>query len=265
MRTFPALTRCSTSGFLGYSKENYAAVGYVLAVYDHGGGWRGSCWDATSEDDNLTMDEMCTAITEAGGVDMILFSAPCLMGAVEAVYELRDCVDFYIAAEDLSGYCWWVYVMGDLCSAMDEDRPLECRTLAELVIDSMWENRQVSCPGAREEELQMAALEPDRVKPLVEALDSLSIAYLKDLPLFRYHMQLALDSIEVIYYQHADVCDLAAWPRRFAYKPDVRRALDLVKAAAREPVIDECHWSALRQPRASFPGASGRIPARSLV
>jgi hypothetical protein len=26
---------------------------YVLAIYDHGGGWRESCWDETSNDDNL--------------------------------------------------------------------------------------------------------------------------------------------------------------------------------------------------------------------
>jgi hypothetical protein len=94
-----------------------------------------------------------------------------------------------------------------------------------------------------EEEVQMAAIETDRVGQLVDALDSLSIAYLKDLPLFRYHMELALDSVEVVYYQNADVYDLAAWLRRFAYKPDVRRALDQVKAGALESVLAECRGS----------------------
>jgi hypothetical protein len=231
------------SGFLDYAKASYPACGYVLAVYDHGGGWRGSCWDAGSNDDNLTMDEMARALEDAGGVDILLFSAPCLMGAVEAVYELRECVDFYVAAEDLSGYCWWVYAMGDLCRAIDEDRPRECRDLAGLVIDSVWENREVSCPGSWEEEVQMAAICPGRVGSLVEALDSLSVAYLKDMPLFRYHMELALDSLEVMYYQCADVYDLASWLRRFAYKPDVRRALDLVKMTALEGVFAECRGS----------------------
>jgi hypothetical protein len=231
------------SVFLDYAKEIFRANAYVLAVYDHGGGWRGSCWDAASGDDNLTMDEMHLALSEAGGVDMVLFSAPCLMGAVEAVYELRDCVDFYVAAEDLSGYCWWVHVMKDLCNAMNEDQPRECHALAELVIDSIWEHRQTACPGAWEEEVQMAAVQADRVEPLVDALYSLSIAYLKDMALFRYHMQLAYDSVEVVYYQNADILDLAAWLRRFAYKPDVRRALDLVKATAREAVIAECRGS----------------------
>ena len=233
------------SVFLNYAKENFRANAYVLAVYDHGGGWRGSCWDAASGEDNLTMDEMCRALDEAGGVDVILFSAPCLMGAAEAVYELRNCVDFYVAAEDLSGYCWWVYAMGDICRAMNEEAPLKSEFLASLAVMSVWRHRDSSCPGTFEEEVQMAALRTDRITPLVEAIDSLSIAYLKDMSLFRYHMQLAMDSVEVMYYECADIYDLAVWLRRFAYKPDIRRALDLVKAAAGGAVHAECRGGAV--------------------
>jgi hypothetical protein len=57
--------------------------------------------------------------------------------AVELVYELRECVDFYVAAEDLSGYCWWVWVMGDICRTLEEDRPMECENVARLAVESI--------------------------------------------------------------------------------------------------------------------------------
>jgi hypothetical protein len=228
-------------GFLTYAKENYPARGYVLSVYDHGGGWRGSCWDATSGNDNLTMDEMARALKSAGGVDIIMFSAPCLMGSLESVYELRDCVDYYIAAEDLSGYCWWVHAMGDICMALDDDGPPDTEGVVGEVIQAIWRYRYGSCSNSSEEEVQMAAIRARRIGPLVEAIDSLSVAYLNDMTRFRYHMELALDSVEVMSYEYADVYDMACWLRRFAYKPEIRGALDLVKAAALDAVFAECH------------------------
>jgi len=229
--------------FLQYSKENYPAQHYVLAFYNHGGGWRGTCWDKTSNDDNLTMDEVCQALTDAGGVDIILFSAPCLMGAVESVYELRSCTEFYVAAEDLSGYCWWVYAMGDISDALNSGRPVTVEGLTRLVIDSIWEHRKSSCPGVWEEEVQMAAIRTDGIDRLADAFDSLSVVYLSDMSRFRYHMQLMLDSVDVIYYQHVDVYDFATRLRRVAFKPSIRRALDNMKMYSQEAILAECRGS----------------------
>jgi hypothetical protein len=228
--------------FIAYAKSRYPAHHYVLAIYDHGAGWRGSCWDETSDNDNLTMDEMCEAITGAGGVDLILFSAPCLMGALESAYELRNCTEFYVAAEDLSGYCWWVDAMGDICRAMAQDRPIGVEDLTSLVIDSIWQHRASRClPGAWPEEVQMAAIQVDRLAPLVEAFDSLSIAYIKELSRFRYDIQVAFDSLSVIYYQHVDTYDFASCFRRVTYSPPIRRALDRIKTATEDAVFAECH------------------------
>ncbi len=63
-------------------------------MYNHGGG----CWDACiDETDNgwLTMDDIQKALEEAGGIDILMFNAPCLMGNLEAVYELRNVVNVY--------------------------------------------------------------------------------------------------------------------------------------------------------------------------
>jgi hypothetical protein len=248
--------------FVRDSKENYPARHYILAFYNHGGGWRGTCWDRTSNDDNLTMDEVCQALTDAGGVDIVLFSAPCLMGAVESVYELRNCTEFYVAAEDLSGYCWWVYAMGDICDALNSDRPITVEALTRLVIDSIWEHRASSCPGRWHEEVQMAAIRTDGIDRLAAAFDSLGIEYLKDMSRFRYHMGLMFDSVGVMYYQHVDVYDFASRLRRFAFKPAIRRALDGIKAYSLEAVLAECRGSVKAKQRGLniyFPDAF-RIP-----
>jgi hypothetical protein len=63
---------------LAYARENYPVNGYVPEVYDYRGGWRGSYWDKTSYNDGLPMNDMCQALTQAGGVDIILLSATCL-------------------------------------------------------------------------------------------------------------------------------------------------------------------------------------------
>jgi hypothetical protein len=112
------------------------------------------------------------------------------------------------------------------------------------VIDSIWQHRASWClPGTWEEEVQVAAIRVDRLGPLVDAFDSLSIAYLEDVSRFSYHVQLAFDSVEVFYYQHVDTYDFATWFRGVAYKPSVRRALDRIKTATEDAVFAECHGS----------------------
>jgi hypothetical protein len=230
--------------FIQYSKENYPAERYLIAFYNHGGAWRGACWDVTSGDDNLSMDEISRALMDAGGVDVVLFTAPCLMAAVESVYELRDATEFYIASEDLSGYCWWVYAIGDICDALNRSRPITNEDLARLTVESVWAHRDSSCPGVWPEQIIMSAIRTDRIGALAAALDTLSLEYLADLARFRYHMQLTFKDVQALYYDHVDVYDFAWWFRRIAYKPSLQQALDNIKRCTEEAVVAECHGSA---------------------
>jgi len=103
--------------FIKYAKTNYPAERYFLSIYNHGGGWLGACTDHTNNG-WLKMDDFQTTLMEAGGVDVICFTAPCLMGAIESVYELRNLTKLYIGSEELSGYCWWKYAIGDICNIL---------------------------------------------------------------------------------------------------------------------------------------------------
>jgi len=80
-----------------YAKENYVAKNYILEIWGHGNGWMGICFDATNTD-MLTMAEIENALTAAGGVDIVIFSA-CYMGCAEVAYSLKNVADYMIACE----------------------------------------------------------------------------------------------------------------------------------------------------------------------
>ena len=126
--------------FLDYAKSKCAAERYILSFYDHGSGWEGACIDITSGDDLLLMDEIQRALTDAGGVDMVCFSAPCLMGALESVYELRNCTEVYIGSEETSGYIWWWYTMGDICETLKQNPDITNLEFADIIIQSIYRN-----------------------------------------------------------------------------------------------------------------------------
>lgn len=89
--------------FIQYAKSQFPADRYLLTLYNHGGSWKGACWDDTNNSDHLEMNEIQEALQETNGVDIITFSA-CRMGCIESVYELRHVVDVYIGSEEMHGF-----------------------------------------------------------------------------------------------------------------------------------------------------------------
>jgi hypothetical protein len=87
----------------------------------------------------LTMDEIQSALTRAGGVDLTLFAAPCLMGAFESVYELGDGTDVYVGSEDLSGLIWFGTIQC-IRSTLTSNPDVSSRELGRMVVNSIAEN-----------------------------------------------------------------------------------------------------------------------------
>jgi hypothetical protein len=124
---------------VNYSKQNFPAERYFLSVYNHGMGWMGACIDDTNND-WLTMKEFQMALEETGGVDIICFTAPCLMGAIESTYELRNCADVYIGSEEVSGFIYWFDVIGDVCDLLNEKSSLSNIEIGQELISLIDEN-----------------------------------------------------------------------------------------------------------------------------
>jgi len=84
--------------FARWAMENYPADHYYLAIDNHGGGATGIAWDDTNRRDNLTPDELYSAlkrITHNGErkIDLLAYEA-CLMGLYENAYDVRRFVDY---------------------------------------------------------------------------------------------------------------------------------------------------------------------------
>ncbi|MGA1873243.1 MAG: clostripain-related cysteine peptidase [Thermoplasmatota archaeon] len=92
--------------FLRWGADNYPARKYNVHLADHGGGWRGICWDVLSGD-HLDLPELgrtMEAFSEHIGRNTdILSTEACLVGMVEFAYELRTSCDYFIGG---STYGW---------------------------------------------------------------------------------------------------------------------------------------------------------------
>lgn len=122
-----------------YAKTHFPADRYAMAVYDHGGGWYGSCVDVTNAG-WLTMDDMAAGLAAGGGLDLLMFTAPCLMGSLEAVHELRDVLDIYIGSEELAGYVDWNGAMDEFCTLLDNSAGLTTEEVGAQTLEILVDN-----------------------------------------------------------------------------------------------------------------------------
>jgi len=126
--------------FVEWAASNYPAEKYALIISGHGKGWEGSCWDETSDNDNLNLSEMRSAlgdISEFIGrpVDLIGFDA-CLMGTIEVAYEVHDYASVLVASEQTEPLSGWPYdaILTQLTATTD----INAAELATIIVDSYY-------------------------------------------------------------------------------------------------------------------------------
>lgn len=96
--------------FVTFAMKNYPATYFFLDLWDHGGGYRGVCWDESSGN-HLSPHDVETALASAESkmkkrIHVVGFDA-CLMGMAEITYELKDVTDIVVGSEMLiPGYGW---------------------------------------------------------------------------------------------------------------------------------------------------------------
>jgi hypothetical protein len=92
--------------FLKWGVDNYPAYKYNIHPVNHGGGWRGMCWDE-SENDHLSLPELryvCEEFVAYTNRSVDIFSTEgCLVGMLEFAYELRGTCDYFVGG---STYGW---------------------------------------------------------------------------------------------------------------------------------------------------------------
>ena len=106
--------------FINWSANIAPSDNYALVVWDHGGGIFGTSWDETSSYDNLSIDELQSAIqnSNVNKFGMVGFDA-CEEGVIDASYSLKDNADYVVASENTEPGDGWDYT-GWLNKVADE-------------------------------------------------------------------------------------------------------------------------------------------------
>lgn len=229
------------------TKEYYPADKYIVSFYNHGLSWAGTCWDETSNLDNLTMDEMRQAFASAGGVDVVMFTAPCLMGSVEASYEIGNQCDVYIGSPEYSGYYYWWYLMDDICDIIKyhpESSAVEFGQNVISIVTDYWSQSGV-------EEFTLSAIDTKKLDDLIYAMDDVAISYLDDSSEFFDKWISIKDSVQSYGDGNfRDIYDMANW--LITVEEDALRIenLENMKQRLKDCVISEYHGT-------DFPNAHG--------
>jgi len=123
--------------FVEYAMLRYPAERYFLDLWDHGGGYRGVCWDESSGN-HLSPHDIHLALSTVesrtkGYVQAVGFDA-CLMAMIEVAYELKDVTDVVLASEMLVPGLGWPYQ--HIMSYLSANPGVNAYTLSEEIVDS---------------------------------------------------------------------------------------------------------------------------------
>ena len=94
--------------FVSWSLEEYYSEHTMLIFWDHGGAWKGCCWDEHDGDDNLRLPEIREALNASLGgerLDLLFFGA-CSLSTMEVCYELQDHSDYILGSEKTAWLYW---------------------------------------------------------------------------------------------------------------------------------------------------------------
>jgi Clostripain family len=191
--------KSTLENYLNYAKKYFPAKRYIIAFYDHGGGWQGTCWDSTSQNDNLTPAEINDALTNSGGVDLALFTAPCLMGSIESAYQLRKSAKYYIGSEDLSGFIFWIGMLNKFDAFLKSNSMITSNSLAETIITLHDQYKNVNGYGHL---ITMSAINTSKLGNVVESFNKVTNYYVDNIDKYK---PLPVENIKKIY---TDYCDL---------------------------------------------------------
>jgi hypothetical protein len=235
------------SDFLDYAKTNYPAKRYIVSFYGHGGVWGGACTDMDPSFGVLRMPAMKQALGGAGGVDLVMFSAPCTMGALENAYQLKDCSDVYIASEHLSGYMFWTTAMGSISKELRSNPAVSNVELGRKIIGWIEEEKKSYVRYGGRQYLTMSAIRTDRLDGLREAIDELAHVYMENPA--RLKAQLDRVRNKIVFFDETWIVDLNSMLlhlHRVETDPVARAALENVMEHLSVALIAQLHHPKFR-------------------
>lgn len=123
--------------YIKWGAATYPADRYILLFWDHGGGpvYGFGYDDKTESEDMLSIDEMQTALKNAGVYFDFVGMDCCLMSCMELCCAIYDYCDYCILSEDFeSGYGWYYT---DWLSELCTNSSMPTEELGKRIIDGM--------------------------------------------------------------------------------------------------------------------------------
>lgn len=202
------------SEVLKWTLDHYPADRHYLQIYTHGGGLFGIGTDKVQTQPNgqpvpaneqiqlMRPAQFNTAMRQAlrgRKIDVLYFRA-CLMGNLEALYELRDTVDYAVASEDVS---YSVENSNLVMTKMFDDlasQGMAPRELARQLSIQAHAKHGTSSMGYT----TMAAFDISRLAELKTAINQLSLLLKAKLPALGPQIRSAYDAVETFKQDNQD-------------------------------------------------------------
>jgi hypothetical protein len=247
--------------------DTYPAERQLILLSNHGGGWRGLCWDDTSNGDHLDLADLKTSLGELqeyfGRKVDILATEACLVGMIEFAYAVYEYADYYIGSQAYSygaenttdgGFVVgnWQYDL--MWGALIENPDMTPKEFCKVIIDNFkdygpW--RMVPLVPKTESSDTLSVIESSQVKNVVTAVDKLATALKSVFPIRRERVTGALqtteqfsgqfDFIGIATYSNIDLWDFADRVMNSIALDDVQAGAKAVKSAVDSAVIYERH------------------------
>jgi len=233
-------SQATLQDFLNFCKAWFPAEHTLLLIYDHGGGWRGTAKDWTSSpnaDTWLTPAKLRNGLEAIGGVDALLYTAPCNMASIEATFEISECTELVVASEEVSGFVPWLTVLsqiGDLLAEYPDVSPAELGWYVLSYLEEKQQQARENSSLAAYATYQFTSLGTDDMQELVEAVDGLACALIDQLPL----MQEALVELRnaALSFRNGELVDLGDFAEQCRAIPALVEPADNVLTALNRTV-----------------------------
>ena len=126
------------SAFIQWGVSNYPADRYILLLWDHGGGpVYGFGYDEWNSDESacLSVDEMQSALQDAGTYFDLIGMDCCIMSSLEVCCALYDYCDYAVLSEDFESGLGWYYT--DWLQVLYENPSVSGANLGATICDSV--------------------------------------------------------------------------------------------------------------------------------
>jgi hypothetical protein len=247
--------------------DTYPAEHYIVLLSNHGGGWRGLCWDDTSDGDNLDLADLKLSMAELktylGRKLDILATEACLVGMIEFAYAIQDYTDYFIGSQAFSygaenttegGLVIGNWQYDIMWGKLVEYPGMTPKQLCQVIIDNFQEYgpwRMLPDIPKTESSDTLSVIETAYVNDVVVAVDEFAAALRTVFPIRRERVMSALqvteqfsgqlDFIGISYYSNIDLWDFANKVSSIMALNDVRNSAARVKTAVDTAVIFERH------------------------